>query len=282
MERENLQSRPTAIVVGSVGIAGFLMGSVTIGYLMNDLGWGILLVGACASLLSMAAIKLSLRISLSPRSAVGAAIGLTIAAATLCSPISFVLVSLFEPRTSEPIGIIGGAIFAFLIGLVFTLPLGIVFSIAYAPLVGFVHRATRRKSHESLEVTIRDVGYWLGIISGLTSVAAIPLLESSHLASGLTISLVLASFAISLLGAFAAVIATRKIVKRRTWFSQVLLGLVPGWSVLDREGPLSVATDIAPLFLGDEEPEGLLVQLQEGQERGAYRTAEELVPVARV
>jgi hypothetical protein len=268
----------------TIAAASAVMGSIAIGYLMQDLGVGVVAVGACTAALSYAATRAATSLARARTQAVLLCLGFTVAAAVLNSPISFVVVGLFDDhyRTPGLADLFGGALLALVVGLCLTIPLGVAFSLPFMVLVGATHRSSRDSSPEGVDRTLRTCGIWLTVVGAGCAAAASGLSSTLGSGPGVSQGLVYASVGLATLGAIAAVVAHGLIAARRAWVARVRAGLVPGWALVSADEVMAELEHLPTLLASSTAPRDVLVRRGPGAGPGAYRRGEGLDPVALV
>lgn len=282
MQHHDIQPLQLRLVASVIALGGFLMGTNAIGHIMmNDLELKILIVGLCTAALSSAAATLTLRLATTTRAVIAAGLSFTVVAAIANSPLSFVMVSLFQHSPALGTGeIVGVAITSTFIGMFITIPLGLLFSALYVPTLVATFRAVRDRSRESLGLVLRALGVFVMVVGGCCAVSSL-LLADDHDLKALSAPLVYIELSFAALGLATTLAAHLSLWSRRRWFERVLFDRVPGWNVVSLD-ELTVTSDLRPLFAGIDRIEGVLVRRVEGPAAGAYRTGDRLEPVALV
>jgi hypothetical protein len=266
----------------TIASAAGVLGSVAIDYIMRDLGAEVLVVGACTAALSYAMARVVVGAAKTPKVAVLLCLGLTVVAAVLNSPLSFVAVGLVDHGAFEGVGLFEGVLASLVVGAFITVPLGLCFAVPNMVLIGVTHRASRDPSREASEQTLRACGVWLTIVGGGAAASSAGLYSTLDPGQGVATALTLASLALCVVGAFAGLLAHVLVQRRRRWLGRVRAGLVPGWSLVPADELLACLGHLRPLISSELPPKSVLVRRSEGPGPGAYRRGERLDPVALV
>jgi hypothetical protein len=91
------------------------------------------------------------------------------------------------------------------------------------------------------------------------------------------------SLALSIIGFAAAAFAQEQLLTRRSWLQRVRLGLAPGWEIVEVDGLSDLElSSLRPLLSSTVAPSSVLVRRLPGVGRGAYRTGDQIEPIALV
>lgn len=271
------------LVSATIALAAVPMGATAMSIILPELRWKVLLVGVCTAVLSVMVARSALRKADNPKFAALLSLAFAVVAAILNSPMSFVAacVATVEPEALlfVPVGIV----FATVFGSVFAVPLGVIFGAVYATLVGPVYSSCHDPALEAPDRTLRTCGLWLGLVG-----VACYLIGRSSLAGGIGVSMVMAfiqtiSLALAVVGFAAAAFGQEQLLTRRNWLHRVRFGLVPDWEIIELDG-LSEKTlsPLRPLLSSGSAPRSVLVRRRPGVGKGAYRTGDQIEPVALV
>ena len=223
---EDIVQRPQLLMVtGSMTLAAVLMGASAMARIMPNLGWAVFIIGGCAGLLTYCVARLVLRTK-KLRGTVGVGVALTMVAATLNSPFSFIVLHLLGLFDDEGIGLPMAVFFSYLVGLFYTVPLGALFSLFYVTYLGAVFRTCRDSSPEAVDRTARTSGIWLAFVGLGCALSAwhsetLPddCCGEQNLANLILLG---SSLAMLVFGVTAAIVFHKRACARLPWLEQVV------------------------------------------------------------
>lgn len=269
------------LVSATIALAAIPMGATAMSLILPELRLKVMLVGVCTAVLSVMVVRSALRKADSPRFAALLTLAFAVVAAILNSPMSFVAacVATVEPEALlfVPVGIV----FATVFGSVFAVPLGVIFGAVYATLVGSVFHSSRDAALEAPELTLRTCGVWLGFVSVVCYVVGKSALEGSAVGGTVVTIVETLSLAFTIVGFAAAAFAQEQIMTRRSWIRRVRLGFAPGWEIVELDSISERAlSPLRPLLTASTAPRSVLVRRIPGVGKGAYRTGDQIEPIA--
>lgn len=283
MRSRKVHETSLRVVSFTVALAAIPMGATAMSSFLPELGWKVLLVGVCSAVLSVAAVRSALRRADSPKFAALLVFAFTIVAAILNSPLSFSAVCIATVEPEALLFIPVGFVFATVFGSVFAVPLGVIFGATFSVLAVSVYRSCHDPALEAPEQTLRSCGAWLFLVGSSCYLVSRMFHSGTALDPMVVSGVQTLSTSIAIVGAAASAFAHEALWTRRCWLRQVRLGLRPGWDVVELDGFTQESLkSLQPLLSSTQPLRHVLVRRRPGIERGAYRTGDQIEPIAKV
>lgn len=282
MQKQAARQPQTILITSTIGVAGFVMGAVSIAGFMEGLDVA-LAVGACTAVISIPLAEVSLRvIANKPSLAAFVCIGLGYLFGTVNTAISFIVVSAIQENQEALSSVLGLSIIAGICGFFTGGPLGLVISGCYAVLIYLTHRLSRDGSHEVIYHLVARCGGWLNGVGALCLAGAYAVRSLGGSQAASFDALAQMSLALLLIGGMTFVGGLLCIGWRRRWLARIRRGQVSGWTVLPLDELGGDGQELRPLIFSPRPLREALVRRSTTISQGAYRSGELLEPVALV